>query len=196
MTDVDDSPDQPTNTDTLDDGELPRLTRCPECTYELTGLPAEHCCPECGFEFNADTVAFEGRRPRGVVLPIVAGVATLWLGTATVIGVARGHIPDPLSTVLWCLIVGAWWHWWRRRAPHYVLLTREALEYRHGGRVTESWPWDVVGYAEHSTLGRCLYVYDRDGRRIGEIPYVGQENAARAAAICEWISYRAAWCRS
>jgi hypothetical protein len=32
--------------------EILRLHRCPECEYDLTGLPAAHRCPECGFEYD------------------------------------------------------------------------------------------------------------------------------------------------
>ena len=32
--------------------EILRLHRCPECDYDLTGLPASHRCPECGFEYD------------------------------------------------------------------------------------------------------------------------------------------------
>lgn len=27
--------------------------QCPQCDYNLTGLPDEHTCPECGFAFDA-----------------------------------------------------------------------------------------------------------------------------------------------
>ena len=29
-----------------------RLRRCPECRYELAGLPRTGRCPECGFEYD------------------------------------------------------------------------------------------------------------------------------------------------
>ena len=32
--------------------EILRLHRCPECNYDLAGLPAAHRCPECGFEYD------------------------------------------------------------------------------------------------------------------------------------------------
>jgi hypothetical protein len=32
--------------------EILRLHRCPECEYDLRGLPAAHRCPECGFEYD------------------------------------------------------------------------------------------------------------------------------------------------
>ena len=37
------------------------LTRCPQCTYSLKGLPADHRCPDCGFEYDVETAMWKGR---------------------------------------------------------------------------------------------------------------------------------------
>jgi hypothetical protein len=164
------------------------LPCCPECEYDLTGLPAAHYCPECGFEFKAETVAFRGQRPRGVVFSILGALATLWVVVSAAAALVTDRFIDPCTICLGVAIGLAWWHWWRRRAPHYILLTRNELLYRERSRVKRRWKWSDVGYAEYSTLGRCIYVFDRENHRIGDIPYVGQEHAARAAAICGMIS--------
>lgn len=45
--------------------EILRLHRCPECDYDLRGLPAAHRCPECGFEYDETVFAVPGwRDPR------------------------------------------------------------------------------------------------------------------------------------
>ncbi len=35
-----------------DPHDILRLKRCPECDYDLGGLPVAHNCPECGFEYD------------------------------------------------------------------------------------------------------------------------------------------------
>ncbi len=35
-----------------DPRDILRLKRCPECDYDLRGLPYAHSCPECGFEYD------------------------------------------------------------------------------------------------------------------------------------------------
>jgi hypothetical protein len=32
--------------------------RCPECNYDLRGLPVPHRCPECGFEYDEHTLCW------------------------------------------------------------------------------------------------------------------------------------------
>ena len=54
----------PTDTDTRDGGLI-----CPNCEYNLTGLP-EHRCPECGEEFDVDELSLIAA---GVPMP-----ATSW----------------------------------------------------------------------------------------------------------------------
>lgn len=37
-----------------DPHDILRLKRCPECDYDLIGLPHAHNCPECGFTYSED----------------------------------------------------------------------------------------------------------------------------------------------
>lgn len=39
-----------------------RLQRCPQCDYDLSGLPRQHRCPECGFEYDPNMFALYGWR--------------------------------------------------------------------------------------------------------------------------------------
>jgi len=34
-------------------------TLCPDCQYDLNGLPVPHRCPECGFEYHLDTIVWK-----------------------------------------------------------------------------------------------------------------------------------------
>ncbi len=43
--------------------DILRLKECPECGYDLTGLPAKHSCPECGFAYDASTFVLNGHVP-------------------------------------------------------------------------------------------------------------------------------------
>ncbi len=71
-----------------------RLTNCPECRYDLRGLPDEGRCPECGFEYDERSFAipvWETRfRPRFWEVPlfalIVFGSANIFF-TVTLFGV-------------------------------------------------------------------------------------------------------------
>jgi len=46
------------------DGLPKPLTACPQCRYDLTGLPRTHTCPECGFEYDESMRAWAYKGPR------------------------------------------------------------------------------------------------------------------------------------
>ncbi len=83
--------------------DILRLKECPQCGYDLAGLPREHACPECGFEYDGSMFsiphATEGdrlvRRRR-----TAAGFAVDW-GLRVVL---FGIIPGLIS--VWCVRAG------------------------------------------------------------------------------------------
>lgn len=46
--------------ETDDPRRILRLRRCPQCDYDLAGLPRRHRCPECGFEYDPSMFALYG----------------------------------------------------------------------------------------------------------------------------------------
>ncbi len=36
------------------------LSQCPQCRYDISGLPATHRCPECGFTYDESMIVLEG----------------------------------------------------------------------------------------------------------------------------------------
>ncbi len=54
--------------DDSDETEQPsdqlHLQRCPECEYNLAGLPRRHRCPECGYEYDECTFVLDFRKDR------------------------------------------------------------------------------------------------------------------------------------
>lgn len=46
--------------ETGDPRDILRLRRCPQCAYDLAGLPRRHRCPECGFEYDPSMFAVYG----------------------------------------------------------------------------------------------------------------------------------------
>ncbi len=36
------------------------LSQCPQCRYDISGLPATHRCPECGFAYDESMIVLEG----------------------------------------------------------------------------------------------------------------------------------------
>ena len=40
--------------------DIPRLTHCPQCGYDLAGLPVKHACPECGYAYDKGDIVVRG----------------------------------------------------------------------------------------------------------------------------------------
>jgi|GEM_PF-6204215 len=52
-------------------------TRCPQCRYDLHGLPATHRCPECDFEYDAATIVWRPSKRKWVIHLLMAVIVTL-----------------------------------------------------------------------------------------------------------------------
>ena len=52
-------------------------TRCPECRYDLRGLPATHRCPECEFEYDAATIVWRPSRKKFAIHMLLGIAVTL-----------------------------------------------------------------------------------------------------------------------
>jgi hypothetical protein len=72
-----------------------RLTHCPVCGYDLTGLPAAYRCPECDYAYDERTrVWYPCRRPGIVELgPHVIGILLTSLGLTTLVAFVLLNLP-------------------------------------------------------------------------------------------------------
>ncbi len=62
------------------------LRVCPECDYDLAGLPEAHRCPECGTPYDELTRVWKPRRPWALIVASVGGC--LMIGIQIVIATA------------------------------------------------------------------------------------------------------------
>src|SRR5262245_9572811 len=54
------------------------LSHCPDCNYDLHGLPPAHRCPECGFEYDEHTCVWKPAKPWYIYVGILlSGVGLL-----------------------------------------------------------------------------------------------------------------------
>src|SRR5215510_2311132 len=59
------------------------LTTCPECTYDLRGLPLNHACPECGFAYDEHTAVWRARCPAyAYAMPLILLAMLIYTGHA------------------------------------------------------------------------------------------------------------------
>ena len=78
------------------------LSQCPECAYDLRGLPPPHRCPECGFEYDEFTRVWKPRRPARLYLTLLGSAGFVWLWIIPGVG-SKGW-----TDIAW-LFAGALW---------------------------------------------------------------------------------------
>lgn len=171
--------------------------QCPQCAYDLTGLPAGRACPECGLTLLPQTQVFLGRRGDGVVVHTMRVAASVWAGSALIARGARlgASLKDPLflAHLAIAVLIGlSWWLWWRRRRPYYVLLSDEAVGYWEAGGEQLHISLDRVRSAEFNSLSKDVDLIGHDGTRVASIPDLRQRNYVEIAALCKAITNRAA----
>ncbi|MCZ6835854.1 MAG: hypothetical protein O7G85_08780 [Planctomycetota bacterium] len=88
--------------------DILRLKACPQCDYDLVGLPGAHACPECGFEYDESTFRLDvwplDDEPKLGAL-VFNGLLTLMMLLLSIALIGAG------STILW-------WQTW----PFFCLL--------------------------------------------------------------------------
>ncbi len=145
-------------------------TRCPECRYDLRGLPATHRCPECDFEYDAATIVWRPSKRKWVIHLLLAVTVTLifvFVFLDEVTSQSPGSIDGypwrysifgiPLFVVGFLLI--------RRGNVRYVAVTSEALIVRKVLGKSLNIPLTHVDRLERTGAGFTSPMSHRDDRR-------------------------------
>ncbi len=109
--------------------DLPRLDRCPDCGYLLTGLPEEGICPECGFAYTSDLLVLYGpigshraeASPTGVAwlqrLAVRPAMIPVWILIALALTRVQRAFPalnGPIGLLPLAAMIALWCYWqWR-----------------------------------------------------------------------------------
>lgn len=172
------------------------LTHCPECNYDLRGLPADHTCPECGLKYDADCVLARVEFPKAI-----------WLGFAGYVfgGLVIARLPflpggGPFTSTsgfrisfIFLIVFYAVMGWrlrkvvlgmYRRGAvaavlPEYLLIYPAEFQ---GARI----PWADISRAAANKGTRTVTVFLRRSRSVRDIKdafATGADCEAFAAAI-------------
>ncbi len=121
----------------------PRL--CPNCGYDLRGLPSLNKCPECGFDIDDALLV----QPRSSRVLLISGIMGAWFGALLL----TSYLLDPywiglgVLTLVGILCVGALWISRPRnglaREQTALLFTRSGMvEYR--GRKNRRLAWSEI----------------------------------------------------
>jgi hypothetical protein len=113
--------------------DILRLKRCPECGYDLRGLPTAHQCPECGRAYDGSIIDIPAWRPLGSDVPLgsmeVLLFASIFLGFPIVCRFVL-RMPIPCSVVVGIGVVllvptVLRLRRWKKGIPEIVLMLKE-----------------------------------------------------------------------
>ena len=144
------------------------LTRCPQCKYSLKGLPADYNCPECGFEYDAETAAWESHLDKKEISAIVfVSCFVIWTFLNRVLS---GTFPPRsifgILTVLFgaLLLFVTYRAFENLRAGYAICTTRQGIWIKRGRR-TALHSWGNVEFvfwnASHKVSGVKIKGRDR-----------------------------------
>lgn len=90
--------------------DIPRLTHCPQCEYDLAGLPEKHACPECGYAYSKDAIVVRGwerGKTPGILRILVWGLLIVFINPFNRLSLANLDLADFLLCGL-LMLYGFW----------------------------------------------------------------------------------------
>lgn len=124
----------------------PLIEDCPQCGYDLTGLPSEHNCPECGLAYDNQTRVWRQRNAIGQWFAI-GGIV---LGVTATLLILRRYEPALFLSVSGLVILLLGLIRWRVAASSpFVMISGRGLSFRRRWR-TKHFPWNEVSYVRRS----------------------------------------------
>ena len=186
-----------------------KADRCPECGYDLRGLPPAHRCPECGFQYDEHTLIWRPAKPWKLysiyALPISYAVFRGITKVLYPLLMGRGVPSFEIESVVFVLVVGGvavfWVHSANRRG-RFAAITETGIFVR-ARTETEFIAWrdvtDVVPGPRIVKIRRAsrripvevAYVFDgatdaanfRDEVRLAKQRYADARATAAAASV-------------
>lgn len=122
--------------------DILRLHRCPQCGYDLTGLPREGKCPECGFAYDAMMFSLLGEPHRlagkgaGCLIVLLAFYGAAFVQLDVMIGSALCAIAVALA-FLWVRPLRRLW----KRESEWLLFIGDGVASRHTTGTFQVIPW-------------------------------------------------------
>ena len=156
--------------------------RCPQCNYDLRGLPPPHRCPECGLAYDEHTRIW---RPGHGSL----GWGTLLLAPLIVVGFLL-MLVDGCGLFAVFFFVAAFYVplvLWRERSirgGRWVAVLPEGVRVRTA-ELSDTVPWIHI---ERATCGPGRTVYLETTGTRGDIPLTGIFEADEVESFCASIA--------
>lgn len=127
---------------------LGELERCPDCNYELKGLPGIHRCPECGFAYDKGSIVLSAKRKFRlanwlIIFPVlyVSLDAVLTLSLRRPVAMYR-WVGVTLVAASSLLALWAYSRHWHR--TQFLLAGPEGLSWRLRGFESVSLKWSEI----------------------------------------------------
>lgn len=141
------------------------MRACPNCRYDLKGLPSEHTCPECGIGYDEHCIVIKLKPVewayQRLTLPIVMLCFTLYAILRT------GFVHEDLYGLgfIAAIIIASLWRAARKvGGVHLLVINRSGIEFRHADSAQSLIAWDDFESACIGILRSKLILKDRGTR--------------------------------
>ena len=167
---------------------MAEASKCPECGYDLHGLPQQHECPECGLVYGRGVRVFR-RTPRTSWLELCVGVVlALWIAVGFATAPWRGGNSLIVNGVAVACATVFWIIWRRHRRSCYVLLTSEQIVYREGNKPRARASLATVREAKYLSFASQVVLLDEKGDLAALLPRLEYPRGHRDRELCAAIN--------
>lgn len=143
---------------------------CPQCTYNLTGLPEEHVCPECGFEYDRHATIIHFQQKKHLYIALIAGMAN---GLLVVFWIHHGNVlPRGVEYVVSVLIIllSLFFHSWRIKKvtdqPARCIMTKRSVQIEHYKFGVKEIDWKDIEIASYSWINGRFRIIGNNGEEL------------------------------
>jgi len=155
--------------------DIPRLTHCPQCEYDLAGLPVKHACPECGYAYDKGDIVVRGwkkGKTPSLIRILVIGALMAWAFTFRGRNTGLGGF---FTILIWAgpVLYGLWLsrevyryiNYRRNRTEITVLFNAEGFEVFVANKLKTRKAWTKYHWIDVISLSRFwvgLKIRERD----------------------------------
>ena len=200
---------EPSVSDSLASIHFEHLPSCPQCRYDLEGLPDGRPCPECGLPLASDVLFFEPNKTKArkvanwlnygsALLFIIVFAFFAWkIGALlTSLGASSGQmtktiLPALLTPLIFVLI--AIMSWYHTRQPRFAIIGRKSILWQTWARGRRTMNWEDVADVRFSPVSRQIVLVGANQNPLPGLTPIIREGQTPESLLAAFQEMRSRW---